>query len=431
MKKSLSLLTVMMVAALASCGSSSSLSSQAGAGVRIIDSSETWTGSAINLRFWHGFTGSDGDSMAEIVSAFNAEFNGKISVSADKLPWDTLMTKLITSATNPDTAPHIVAMGASRATGMIPKNLFVTMDDLPTLMGVKASDYVTSTWEAGTYGKENRYSFPLDCHPTALYYNKDLVSEAELPSTWSEFLTLAKSKTSGSTYGWAIPNMYSVTKDIFYSILLQNGGTLLDKDNKAAFNSDLGVAALQQLYDYKYTDKISPDSVGASGDATLFKAGKSAFYFDGSWTINTLNAIGSLNYGVAAMPGSVGDNGVSFGDSHQLGLCASTVKDNDTRSACYTFINYLSKNSQKWAEAGQVPAKLSSHETTEYKALTKLQPFTEEAAKAEAGNVDYRYFYEAYNFMGTAVADCLNGAKTAKDSLDAQATNFTKYVEEA
>jgi multiple sugar transport system substrate-binding protein len=263
-----------------------------------------------------------------------------------------------------------------------------------------------------------------------MYYNKALISENEIPTTWDDFVNVCKAKTTSTVYGWAIPNMYSITKDIFYSMLLQNGGALLDSSTHVpTFASSQAISLLQKIYDWKYTDKISPSEVGAGGDSTLFKAGKSVFYFDGPWTINSFDALGTLDYGVAPMPGSTGE-GTSYGDSHQVGFCKSTVTDNLTKSACYTFLNYLSSQGQTWAEAGQVPAKLSVQETTEYKSLSKLQAFTQETKTSQSGNLDYQYFYEAYNFMGSGVANALNNDKQPSVALSEQATKFTQFVKE-
>ena len=52
------------------------------------------------IRFWNGFTGTDGETMDKIVERFNTEYaEEKIMVVADKIPWDTLFTKLTTTST--------------------------------------------------------------------------------------------------------------------------------------------------------------------------------------------------------------------------------------------------------------------------------------------------------------------------------------------
>ncbi len=383
----------------------------------------------IVLKFWNGFTGSDGNNMHAIVESFNKEYEGKIKIEDDTINWDSLFLKLIQNKGKERFSPHIVAMGANRLGSIQGKGILKEMDDIVSFLNANEEDYLEASWNAGLL-KNKRYSFPLDMHPTAMYYNKDLISEAELPTTWDEFEAICKAKTKDGVYGFAIPNMYSITKDIVYSMALQNGSDLLDENNKPIFNNSSWVNALDKLRKWKYDDVISPSSVGSSGDLTLFNASKSVFYFDGPWTINTLKDISPIDFGVAPMPGSVGENGISFSGSHQFTLVDCTVNSERIKNACYTFIDYVNKNPLKWAEAGQVTSYKPVHETSEYKTLSELQPFTLEASKAKIGKIDYEYFYEAYNYMGTAVANCLNANESALDSLTSKVNLYNKFIKE-
>ncbi len=415
---SLVLSLFLSVNALAACGGGDSLESGEENG-------------KITLRFWNGFTGLDGESMDAMIDDFNAEHEGEIKVEADKMAWDTLFTKITTTKTNLKSAPHIVAMSNSRVAGMVERKLLAPIDDISEALGVSEEDYISSAWSTGVLGGK-RYSFPLDVHPTAMYYNKELIGEDEIPSTWEEFLAVCKEKTNPETgvYGFAVPSMYSITKDIFASMLLQNGGDLYNDDNKAVYNSEAGVEALQYLHDLIYEHGVSPKDVGAGGDYVLFKTGKSVFYFDGPWMLNSFNLIegDGGKVGVAAMPGAVGEQGISYSGSHQFTLMSNTVKDERTRAACYTFIKYVQQNSVTWAKAGQVPALKTVLESEEYQSIAALQPFTQSAYKADLGKADYKYFYEGYNYMGVAVSNTLSGKYGAKDSLDRAVKSFSNWI---
>lgn len=422
---------------LVSCGGNNSSSnvSRSGANTGTTSSSSTVIDdSPVTLKFWNGFTGKDGDGMNDIVKAFNKAYEGKITIQVDTINWDSLFLKLIQNKGKEKYSPHIVAMGANRLAQMKSKNIIREIDDIVEYTEAKEEDYLSVSWNAGLLGDSgHRYSFPLDVHPTAMFYNKDLISEDEIPTTWEEFEKVCKEKTNIDTgvYGWAIPNMYSITKDIFASMLLQNGTDMLDKDNNAIFNSDKAVEVLNRLQKWKYVDKISPSSVGTSGDLTLFNSGKSVFYFDGPWSINTLKDISPIDIGVAPMPGSTGTNGISYTGSHQFTLIDCTTQDEKIKNACYEFIKFVSQNPLEWAKAGQVTAYKPVHNTDEYKALTELQPFTLEAENAKVGNIDYEYYYECYNYMGQAVANCLNDSNlTAKQSLDSKVNLFKKFLNE-
>ncbi len=384
----------------------------------------------IVLRFWNGFTGTDGETMDRIVEHFNEEYEEQeIKVVADKIPWDTLFTKLTTTSSNLGSAPHIVAMSASRIAGMNLRKIFLPMDDIEEYLGVTEDEYLEPAWNGGILNG-TRLGFPIDVHPTAMYYNKNLISEDELPTTWERFKTVCKGKTKDGVYGWACPSMYSITKDVFITMLYSAGGTLFDASHNPIFDNDLAVSKLTYLYDLVHTDKISPKDVGAGGDYTLFTQGKSVFYFDGPWVINTFGLLdenNESNIGVAPMPETTGTY-KNFAGSHQFTLMKNTVTSPRIKEACYTFMRYVNEHSLDWAKAGQVPALKAIHDTDEYKALEPLQAFTEMAKTSVLGEIEYEYWYEAYNGMGVGVSNAISAIKSPANALKDAVSEFKGFV---
>lgn len=385
------------------------------------------------IRFWNGFTGTDGETMDEIVEAFNAEYESeKIKVVADKIPWDTLFTKLTTTSSNLRSAPHIVAMSASRIAGMNERGIFTDMEGIEEFIGAEADDYIPAAWEGGIIDG-TRLGFPLDVHPTAMYYNKNLISEEELPTTWDEFLDVCIEKTGDGIYGWAVPSMYSIAKDVFLNMLYSAGGSMFDENDEPIFNSEVAVEKLEYLYDLVHgATPVAPENVGAGGDFTLFTQGKSVFYFDGPWVINTLGLYDDPDspYAVAPCPESIGEGETNFAGSHQFTLMKNTVTTDAVREACYTFIKYVSEHSFDWAKAGQVPALKAIHETEEYQALEPIAAFTQMAYTATLGEIDYQYWYEGYNNMGVAVSNAISGVYSPKEALDTAVADFKAWVED-
>lgn len=161
-------------------------------------------------------------------------------------------------------------MSASRIAGMEAKKILLPLEGIEEYLSVSESDYISAAWNGGVLG-DVRYGFPLDVHPTAMYYNKNLIAEEELPSTWDEFLDVCIEKTKDGVYGWTVPSMYSVTKDVFLNMLYSAGGSMFDNGNKAVFNSSVAVEKLQYLYDLVHGENpVSPENVGSGGDFTLF-----------------------------------------------------------------------------------------------------------------------------------------------------------------
>lgn len=385
------------------------------------------------IRFWNGFTGVDGEAMDKIVADFNRDVAPQynMTVAVDKLPWDTLFTKITTTSSNLKSAPHIVAMSASRISSMQSKGILTSLNGIEEYLNVTEDDYISAAWNGGVLANGDRYGFPIDVHPTAMYYNKDLISEDELPTTWEEFAQVCREKTKNGVYGWAVPSMYSITKDVFLNMLYTAGGSVFDSQGNAVYNSQVGIDAVTRLADFvQGANAISPKDVGAGGDMTLFVQGKSVFYFDGPWVINSFGLFDNenSNIGVAPCPSSVGTNDINFAGSHQFTLMKNTVTNDRIKNLCYIFMKYVNENSMDWALGGQVPALKSLHQTEEYKALTALQPFTEMAYKATLGEIGNKYWYECYNGMGVAVANAIANVYGPQVSLNKGIKDFNDWL---
>lgn len=91
------------------CGNKNSSSSSN----ELVNNTNTEITEHVTLKFWHGFTGADGDSMEAMVNKFNQEHQGKITIEMEVYTWDTLFTKLFTTTTNARFMPHVVALGAN------------------------------------------------------------------------------------------------------------------------------------------------------------------------------------------------------------------------------------------------------------------------------------------------------------------------------
>lgn len=167
MKKNiLKLLTLSIVSIfVASCNNNSNTSSETNS-----QTSEE-VKEEITLKFWHGFTGTDGDHMASMVDKFNEEYKGKINVEVNRLNWDTLFTKFYQQKNNPKFSPNIIAVPANRLGSVISRNMITTMDDIMDTFNLSESDFLPAAYEIGNVNN-HRYSFPLDMHPTAIFYNK-------------------------------------------------------------------------------------------------------------------------------------------------------------------------------------------------------------------------------------------------------------------
>ncbi|KGD90164.1 hypothetical protein JL37_19560 [Achromobacter sp. RTa] len=146
----------------------------------------------------------------------------------------------------------------------IPGGALAPMDDVINALGKdKFHPDGLSAWRY----KDKYLGVPYTRQPFYLFWRKDKFAEAGLsaPKTWDDIINAAKvlHKPEKGQYGIAIAgkNDWTVRQN-FELVLYSNGGHLLTKDGKAAFDNDVGRKAIDIYTElFKYTP---PGSLNAA-----------------------------------------------------------------------------------------------------------------------------------------------------------------------
>ncbi len=218
--------------------------------------------------------------------------------------------------------------------------------------------FMSGPWTWGSW-KGSQYAIPWRAGASVVYFNKDLLDAANLETpkegwTWDDFSRYCKAltKPDGSQYGFALIGAATDpgTEWNYWPFLLQAGGQIL-KDNRAAFNSPEGVAALQYLVDMINTDKVAPPGT-ASNDVNqvidLFVSGKAAMWMNGPWYIGTMKATyPDVKVSVAPMPKGVKGGSISGGTGMAI------AKLSKHKEEAWELVQFLTsdENLTKWAVA--------------------------------------------------------------------------------
>ncbi len=147
------------------------------------------------------------------------------------------------------------------------------------------------------------YGLPLMVDALALYYNKDLLTAANLsvPRTWWGLEEVAKKLTVRAqeqitTGGVALGTVNNVDhwSDIIGLMIYQNGGDPARPDS-------LVEDVLKYYLKFKTVNRVWDEAMPNS--TLAFATGKLAFYFGPSWRVfNIIEANPNLNFGVAEVP---------------------------------------------------------------------------------------------------------------------------------
>ena len=146
------------------------------------------------------------------------------------------------------------------------------------------------------------YGYPVSAETTALFYNKRLIAEDELPATWEDLAAFAKRFHDGERYGFLMPVTSAYATAPFISArgnrpfgpAGENAQTLNLETSSAiegmtVFQSLRGAVGLS-------SEELSPGAV-----EELFAAGRAALCLAGPWNIARFAAAG-VDFGVAPLP---------------------------------------------------------------------------------------------------------------------------------
>lgn len=279
---------------------------------------------------------------------------------------------------------------------------------------------------------EKIYAIPLSMDTLALYYNKNLLSYASIPTppkTWQEFQDdvskIVKRDAEGqfiymgASLGTA--NNINRAPDILSLLMLQNNTEMVEPQNlRATFNSPEGNRALRfytqfadpakQVYTWNPTEHYSLDA---------FYEGRLAMMFNYSYHLPTIRAKApKLNFSIAKMPqiGDAGNNIVEEINYASYFAEAVSAKSKHPEEA-WKFLKWLSEPAQvkRYLEkTGNPPARVDL--VDEFKGKPSLGVFAEQILTAKSWfqvnnvNVD-RIFSDTIN-------DTVAGKISVSDALD-------------
>jgi len=385
-----------------------------------------YTGPAVSLAYWNGFTGGDGPTMTKLVEDFMAA-NDTIEIKANTIEWADFYTQIgqaIQAGKGPDVGVmHMDQIATNATTGDI-----VPLDDLAETLNLTAEDFAPAVWEPGIYDGK-RYGIPLDVHSLAMYYNQDHFDEAgitEPPTDAASFdEACQKLQQAGFEQPFWMPNLWPAHL-MFLSLLWQFGGEPYGEDGtEATFGDEAGVKALTWMKEQ--IDKgYSPTNVEIDSQYTAFKNGDNSITWDGIWQINDLEASG-INYGIAPIP-TIGDEPAVWANSHNFFLTTQAAEDENTANAAKAFIGWMSEQSATWSAAGMIPARNSAREEPAYK---------ESVQAALAEQTEHLHFLPAVAGLGEvtpetielAVNEAILGESSPEEALASAQENAQQLLE--
>lgn len=179
------------------------------------------------------------------------------------------------------------------------------------------------------------YGYPVSAETYALFYNKALISEADLPKTWDDMAAFA------NKFNAANPGKYGFIMDVgnaYYTIIFttSDGNRLFGpagNDTTATnINSEKSIKGMKFFQSLKNSLNVPAADLTTSVADAAFAAGSAATYITGLWNVVPFKDAG-IDFGVAALPSLPGDKNPAASFSGTRAMFVSAYSEHPAEAA--------------------------------------------------------------------------------------------------
>ena len=342
----------------------------------------------------------------------------------------------------PNSPEYLTTIAAEAAAGSLPDVLMLDNPMVPTVasynvltplssLGPTVISGLGAAQQAEAKFNGTIYGYPLYTNSIALFYNKAILSAANIqpPTTWAQLLTDAKALTNAQHYGIAFAgeNCSGCNVWTFIPFLLTNGGSLTQ------LTTPQSVAALTMWADLAKEGAVDKDFTNwnQGQPEAAFAAGKAAMMINGPWFFGTLNSVKGLNYGVVKIPvNTPGQNVVG-----PVGGEVWTIPKSNpaTEKAAFELLNYMAEPSVDAAlgtNTGDIPTVRAAVPLWAKTASPLYQPFEAELTHGFVRTSTLGVLYPRIeSAVGNGIVSALIGKQTPAAAFATAQANVNSILE--
>jgi arabinogalactan oligomer/maltooligosaccharide transport system substrate-binding protein len=175
------------------------------------------------------------------------------------------------------------------------------------------------------------YGYPVSAETYALFYNKDLVADADVPTSWDSLISWAKSFNQAGKYPFVMD-----VGNAYYTIIFttENGNRLFGPSGTDATNTYLNtpdaVAGMKYFQTLRQSLNAPAADVNTAQADGAFSSGNVALYISGPWNVKPFGDAGR-NFGVKALPSLPGQTtpAASFSGTRVMFVSAYSTKQDE------------------------------------------------------------------------------------------------------
>jgi multiple sugar transport system substrate-binding protein len=342
----------------------------------------------------------------------------------------------------PNSGQYLTTIAAEASAGTLPDILMLDNPMVPTIasynvltplssLGKTVISQLGSAQQVEAKFNGTIYGYPLYTNTIALFYNKAMLSAANItpPTTWTQLLTDAKALTNSQHYGIAFSgeNCGGCNVWTFIPFLMTNGGSL------TRLTTSQSVQALTLWANLAKEGAVDKDFTNwtQGQPEAAFAADKAAMMINGPWFFGTLNSVKGLNYGVVPIPVNTPGQAVVG----PIGGEVWTIPKSNpaTEKAAFELLNYMAQPSVDAAlgtNTGDIPTVKAAVPIWAKTASPLYAPFEAELAHGflRTGTLGVLY-PRVESAVGNGIVSALIGKQTPAAAFATAQANVNSILE--
>ena len=242
------------------------------------------------VELWHSWSGSEGDALTKILSRFQ-QLRPDIRVQSHFVVYGDL-AQAYAEAARDGGGPDLIMAPGWWLRQLAAEDLLLPLD--ARVPAQERAQFIPATVENLTW-RGRLYGLPTHYELVALYFNRRLLADDNLPATTDDIIDLAQASPSQGI------GIYTNFYHLFWAIPAY-GGALFDENGRVVLDQSAGTA---QFLSWLLRAQETPGIFTALDYGMLmerFKKEEYALFIDGPWSIKELRERFGDDLGVAPLP---------------------------------------------------------------------------------------------------------------------------------
>lgn len=298
------------------------------------------------------------ESMRILNNKFNAENPYGITVKREAGSEWSVYYDAVNAAFAAKQPPDILFMHASNIPDYSGRNLLLPLDDAYGLADMDPAD-MTEPAREGVTDDGTMYGVPHDVHGNLLHLNMDLMKKAglvqpdgspTLPSSPQELKQQARQfeQATGKQYiAWG--NDFNIPFRIFWTLVSQQGQTVVDDSGKATLGTPAAHEALGLIADLYQEGIANPEQTYDSSQQAWLN-GQVGMLVNGTWVVGEYDRTASFDYRAEDFP-TLYDQPAVWANSHTWVIPVQENAEPRKYRAALEYAAFMFHHSEDWAVA--------------------------------------------------------------------------------